>query len=217
MICTTRPRSFRNAHDVDVVLAMVGEYRVTGPDRWLGRCPVCGGDELLVMAFLGAEDFRTEADGEVVVYEAGEYRDPSARVWCLDGCDTGRVEREIAHRAWRIAALEHRPDETGSVERFRSLPEPPSSASVGERNSTLFSYACALRNVGLEPEAIYQEIVPVNDRICFPPLPDRDVRVIAFSAGRYPPSLRSLPAPGVVSRMRDALRGRRRRSPLDPD
>ena len=65
-------------------------------------------------------------------------------------------------------------EEIGSIER-------------GERNNTLTSFGGALRNVGADREAIEAALAAINDVAVDPPLPDRDVRVIAKSVSRYEP------------------------------
>lgn len=195
------PRALRGRHEAEVVLAVVDDYVACGEqDRWFAVCPECGGC-LLVMAWLG--------DGVL------ERREDFAVVWCLDGCEAGVPERSLGLRAWRLAAREHRPVEDPLLDPRRpvGLPCAPSAAAEGERNRVMFSFACALRDVGLNVEQIWAELVSVNDRVCSPPLPDRDLVVISRSAGRYAPSRRAFPAPGVMARFRGIVS----RRPVDAD
>jgi putative DNA primase/helicase len=60
----------------------------------------------------------------------------------------------------------------------------------GARNSTLTSIAGGLRRVGLSVEAMYAALLIENSLRCRPPLEDSEVRTIAESVGRYPPSTR---------------------------
>lgn len=54
----------------------------------------------------------------------------------------------------------------------------------GQRNDTLFQKACALRDAGLAEEEIAAALLPLNARLCDPPLPDDEVRAIAHSAAK---------------------------------
>lgn len=55
----------------------------------------------------------------------------------------------------------------------------------GNRNISLTSLAGALHNTGYTPMQIYQELQRVNDEVCKPPLPDRELQIIAESISRY--------------------------------
>lgn len=57
----------------------------------------------------------------------------------------------------------------------------------GRRNATLAAIAGSLRARGLDGPAIYAAIAAVNRERCEPPLPDDEVRRIAFGMERYPP------------------------------
>ena len=61
------------------------------------------------------------------------------------------------------------------------------SVQHGERNTTLTSFGGALRNVGADREAIEAALAAINDVAVDPPLPDRDVGLIAKSVSRYSP------------------------------
>ena len=65
----------------------------------------------------------------------------------------------------------------------------------GRRNVTLASIAGYLRARGLDGEAIYAALQVVNVKRCRPPLPNDEVRHIAFGMDRYPPRP-NLPAIG---------------------
>ena len=60
----------------------------------------------------------------------------------------------------------------------------------GARNSTLTSIAGAMRRIGCSVEAMYAALAIENKLRCKPPLDEAEVRVIAESIGRYPPSAR---------------------------
>jgi P4 family phage/plasmid primase-like protien len=69
---------------------------------------------------------------------------------------------------------------------YHILAERP--AQVGERNVSLFSYACALRNAGLGFEDILRHLLEMNtdpSKVAMP-LPQRELEHIAASACRYP-------------------------------
>jgi len=57
---------------------------------------------------------------------------------------------------------------------------------TGQRNSTLTSLAGTMRKRGMSPAAIVAALLEHNREHCDPPLPDREVQVIAESVGRYP-------------------------------
>ncbi|MFN0205992.1 MAG: phage/plasmid primase, P4 family, partial [Planctomycetota bacterium] len=55
----------------------------------------------------------------------------------------------------------------------------------GDRNSTLFQYACSLRRNGEPLDGILTKVSDVNKKQCNPPLPDGEVLTIVQSASRY--------------------------------
>lgn len=55
----------------------------------------------------------------------------------------------------------------------------------GGRNSRLTSIAGSLRNMGLDASAIEVALHALNDKLCSPPLPDREISTIARSVGSY--------------------------------
>jgi hypothetical protein len=57
----------------------------------------------------------------------------------------------------------------------------------GQRNSTLFRIACAMRGRGMTVEEIVAEIRVLNQQ-CVPPLDVNELKTLARSASRYPPS-----------------------------
>lgn len=57
----------------------------------------------------------------------------------------------------------------------------------GERNSTLFRDASAMRRRGLSESAIYAALKVTNAERCAPPLPDDELQKIAQSAAKYTP------------------------------
>jgi hypothetical protein len=64
--------------------------------------------------------------------------------------------------------------------------EPGQKINEGEgRHDYLTSVAGSLRNKGLDTEALYAALLPINETMCDPPLPEEDVRHIADSVGRY--------------------------------
>ncbi len=67
----------------------------------------------------------------------------------------------------------------------------------GRRNVTLTSFAGALRRLGASREALEAALLAINEAVCRPPLPAREVREIARKVStRYSPAER--PAPGEV-------------------
>ncbi len=66
-------------------------------------------------------------------------------------------------------------------------PTPPCICE-GARDKTLTSLAGVMRRRGMTEEAILAALLEENQRRCDPPLPEVQVRKIARSIGRYPPS-----------------------------
>lgn len=66
----------------------------------------------------------------------------------------------------------------------------PVSATIpaGQRNDALTRLAGVARRYGCDEEEIFALIAAVNARRCDPPLPEREMRAIAQSVGRYPPA-----------------------------
>lgn len=80
----------------------------------------------------------------------------------------------------------------------------PSSIPEGERNGTLFRYACSLWARDMSVDEVSQRVHSANTANCDSPLPEREVFAILKSVtGRYPPGmLRKAPkepVPGSVS------------------
>src|SRR5262245_47240170 len=63
----------------------------------------------------------------------------------------------------------------------------------GRRNDTMARMAGALRRKGASVPAILAALDAVNQAQCQPPLPDREIRAIAESIGRYRPVNESEP------------------------
>jgi len=62
----------------------------------------------------------------------------------------------------------------------------------GKRNAQLASLAGSMRRRGMAQSAIEAALLEVNQAQCQPPLPEVEVRTIAASVARYPPSTGSL-------------------------
>lgn len=63
----------------------------------------------------------------------------------------------------------------------------PDTIDQGKRNVELTKIAGALRSKGLSEGAIYAALAIENQRICKPPLDDKELHLIAHSVGRYAP------------------------------
>jgi hypothetical protein len=74
----------------------------------------------------------------------------------------------------------------------------------GQRNERLFRYGCALRAQGFDQEAILDELLGANERLCEPSLAAGEVEKIASSASRYEPGNAS---PGPDAETLEALDG----------
>lgn len=83
------------------------------------------------------------------------------------------------------------PSSNGNGEAARRSPgseRTPKMVVPGARNSTLASIAGKMRYHGLGQEAIENALLAENERVCQPPLNSDEVRKIARSISRYPPS-----------------------------
>ena len=75
---------------------------------------------------------------------------------------------------------------------------------AGKRNASLASLAGTMRRRGMSPAAILAALLEHNRESCDPPLPDREVQVIAESIGRYPAStVESVDAPDSCAAQSD--------------
>jgi len=63
----------------------------------------------------------------------------------------------------------------------------PDSINQGQRNVELTKIAGALRSKGLSEAAIYAALAVENQRICKPPVDDKELHLIARSVSRYAP------------------------------
>ena len=61
----------------------------------------------------------------------------------------------------------------------------PEKIAPGQRNDTLFKYACKLRTSGLEASEIISAVSVVNRERCYEPLPDDELKLIVDSACGY--------------------------------
>ena len=96
---------------------------------------------------------------------------------------------------WEGSGVVLDPDEILDEAEHIPEPTPPSSKSSGteeltvipegQRNKTVFSYACAQRKQGLDYDLIRTVVAAYNDRYCSPPLPDDELDTICRSACRY--------------------------------
>lgn len=69
----------------------------------------------------------------------------------------------------------------------------------GNRNTTLTSLAGTMRHRGMGEDAIRAALLEENEQRCQPPLPEPEVRGIAQSVMRYPPSNNGHPPPASSS------------------
>ena len=61
----------------------------------------------------------------------------------------------------------------------------PEKVPAGERNQTMFRYACSLQSKGLSDEAILAAIKIENEKRCNPPLPEKELEKTIQSALKY--------------------------------
>jgi putative DNA primase/helicase len=83
---------------------------------------------------------------------------------------------------WIAEALQNR-----SSRKAAPFATDPVWIEEGLRNTTLASFAGALRNVGADQGAIEAALLSINETSVSPPLADREVRQIAKSISRYQP------------------------------
>ena len=85
--------------------------------------------------------------------------------------------------------------------------DPPHSDKIeqGGRATTLVSIAGAMRKRGMAPKAIEAALLAHNDSTCNPPLPESEVHDIAFSMGRYAPTVTPPPITYYDREKRDYL------------
>ncbi len=100
------------------------------------------------------------------------------------------------------AALEEYGERVAAPEPLPACAPVASAGAVreGGRNAELTRLAGKLRRDGLSPDAMAAALVQHNAEHCAPPLPEREVRAIAASVGRYQPAEKdreepALPAP----------------------
>lgn len=110
------------------------------------------------------------------------------------GVNGRRYEWEGSSDPEEGAALAHLPPWLHRVltepERAQEAPgdaagDGPCPIPEGKRNAVLASVAGGMRRQGLDPEAIAAALLAINAARCRPPLPEREVRRIAESIGRY--------------------------------
>jgi putative DNA primase/helicase len=71
------------------------------------------------------------------------------------------------------------------------------TVSAGQRNQTLASLAGTLRRRGLSQAVIESSLLACNKNVCVPPLPEREVLIIAKSISRYEPNRKNKPLGSV--------------------
>jgi hypothetical protein len=80
--------------------------------------------------------------------------------------------------------------------------EAPEKITEGQRNQELFRLAASLRSKGLTVEEITAAVMEANKGRCNPPLPEREIKAICTSAGRYdrgkPKEQAERPRPSIV-------------------
>jgi hypothetical protein len=91
---------------------------------------------------------------------------------------------------WLLEALRapcRRQSEAASVLSSATVATNGNAIPEGRPNRTLFEHGCSLRGRGADPAKILAELRALNLEYCEHPLPDAEVRRIAFSAARYEP------------------------------
>lgn len=106
-----------------------------------------------------------------------------SRIYYLPSCKPG-AEAFAEHNKGRPLDPDAVPEPAEKADR-RSVVL-PAKIRKGERNPTLFSWACSLRAKGLEEDEILARLRKENAARCKPPLEDEDLRGIAHRAAQYP-------------------------------
>jgi hypothetical protein len=126
---------------------------------------------------------------KLTAHLAGGHADPAckdvSRIYYLPSCPPEHAALAFAeHHPGRPLDPNEVPEPTEKGER-RSVVL-PAEIRKGERNPTLFPWACSLRAKGLEEDEILARLREENAARCNPPLSDDDVRGIAHRAAQYP-------------------------------
>ena len=124
---------------------------------------------------------------KLTAHLAGGHADRSckdvSRMYYLPSCKPG-AEAFAEHNKGRPLNPDEVPEPAEKGDR-RSVVL-PAKIRKGERNPTLFSWACALRREGLSEEEILARLIKENEERCEEPLPLDEVRGIAHRAAQYP-------------------------------
>jgi hypothetical protein len=91
--------------------------------------------------------------------------------------------------SWLTAELDrlYSPAGRDNPERNGHAPDLNCKLEEGERNDRLYRLACSLRGKGFAQASIEAGLLAENRTRCAPPLPDKEVRGIAKSAGKHAP------------------------------
>ncbi|MGD9646980.1 MAG: bifunctional DNA primase/polymerase [Pirellulales bacterium] len=126
----------------------------------------------------------TRADGSYIVV-APSVVDGKPYAWVPGSELDCRPEQLAEPPAWLLDALDK---PRGNLESSRS--ETPGEANAipsGQRNGTLTRLAGVLRRQGMSQGEIEAALLVTNRTRCNPPLPDDEVKTIAWSVARYEP------------------------------
>jgi hypothetical protein len=106
-----------------------------------------------------------------------------SRIYYLPSCKPG-AEAFAEHNKGRPLDPDAVPEPAEKAERRPAVL--PAVIRKGERNPTLWPWACSLRRKGLEEDEILAALRKENAARCKPPLEDEDLRGIAHRAAQYP-------------------------------
>jgi len=134
-----------------------------------------GGDLRNFAGKLPGLDFR--GDGGYIVAPPSIHPSGRRYEWAIPPADAPPVDLP----EWLLALLEQKPGNGNGIDPLQVLQGVPE----GQRDNTLFKYACRLRAKGMQKEEALTLVLQAA-RNCIPPFPEGQARAKVESAWRYP-------------------------------
>lgn len=107
------------------------------------------------------------------------------REYSWDGIEEIENQQIAPAPVWLLALLREDPG------KHVSAPPLADKISEGGRNDTLFRSGARLRRFGWAADEIFESLRVINRNRCSPPLPDDEIRTVAYSAARYEPEAKA--------------------------